>query len=230
MTISYFKLFMKFYFILKRDIFLLFNNKNNVLNILFFFLITNFLIAFSLPKLNLELNLASAVAALISTQIIAINLSKRWVFERDYELKILQQIYLSDSPSHPYVIGKILSNYLIFNVPMAILSPIILLFFGVEDIYIHLKVALAMLVLGILTSTLNVMISSVSIGLKNGGTLGMIISIPLLMPIVILFLSYCNENNFELQKLISGAVGIEIIYLLLSLLAGKLGIAFAARD
>ncbi len=215
--------------LIKRDFTLIFSNKLEIAQLIIFLAIVNFIFSFSLSQVQNDLKYPICVAVILVNQIISMNLAKRWIFERDYEIGILQQIYLSKASNNSLVLSKVFSNYLLFGLPIAIFAPITVLFFNLETLQ-TLNIVICVVISGVLISTVNVMLSALTLGVKNGGIISIILSIPLLMPVLILNSAFLLSTNQNLENLISGSLGLEITFYILALFATKIGVASASSD
>lgn len=215
--------------LLRRDFTLIMGKKTEVAQLLIFFTIVNFIFSFTLADISQDRSVEIAVAVILIAQILAMNLAKRWIFQRDYEIKLLQQIYLSQTTSFQLITAKILSNFIIFGLPIALFTPITTVFFNL-DTEILPNVILCTAINAFLIATINVMLSAITVGLKNGGIISVILSIPLLIPVIVLISSFLTSESPDYEKLASGCLGLGILFFILAILAGNIGIATAAED
>jgi heme exporter protein B len=119
------------------------------------------------------------VAALLSSL-----LSLPRLFGSDFADGTLEQIALSPSPLAALVSGKILAHWLTTGAPLAVLSPLLALQFGLDGFEV------ATLFLGLLLGTptlslLGAIGAALTLGLRAGGGLLALLILPLYVPILI---------------------------------------------
>jgi heme exporter protein B len=119
------------------------------------------------------------VAALLSSL-----LSLPRLFGSDFADGTLEQIALSPSPLPALISGKILAHWLTTGAPLAVLSPLLALQFGLDGSEV------ATLFLGLLLGTptlslLGAIGAALTLGLRAGGGLLALLILPLYVPILI---------------------------------------------
>jgi heme exporter protein B len=172
-----------FRWIVTRDLTLAWRRRADVLSTLFFFAIVVSLFPLGIgPETNLLRLIAPGVvwvAALLATM-----LSLGRLFANDYQDGTLEQLLLTPQPLYLVVLGKVLALWLVSGVPLALLSPVIGIQFGLGSN------TLVVLVVSLLLGTpVLALIGSVgaalTLGLRGGGVLISILVLPLYIPVLI---------------------------------------------
>jgi heme exporter protein B len=172
-----------FRWIVVRDLTLAWKSRVDVLSTLFFFLIVVSLFPLGIgPEANLLRLIAPGVvwvAALLASM-----LSLGRLFANDYQDGTLEQMLLTPQPLYLVVLGKVLALWLVSGVPLALLSPVLGIQFGLSrDTLFVLAVSL------ILGTPVLALIGSIgaalTLGLRGGGLLISILVLPLYIPVLI---------------------------------------------
>lgn len=156
------------------------------------------------------------VAALLASL-----LSLPRLFAADFADGTLEQIALSPYPLPALVSGKIIAHWLTAGLPLALLSPLLALQFGLQG------PELGILALGLLLGTptlslLGAVGAALTLGLRTGGALLALLILPLYVPILIF-----GAGAVEAMRAGLGAGG-ELSVLAAGLLAAAVGAPFAA--
>ncbi len=156
------------------------------------------------------------VAALLASL-----LSLPRLFAADFADGTLEQIALSPYPLPALISGKILAHWLTSGAPLAVLSPLLALEFGLQG------TELGVLALGLLLGTptlslLGAVGAALTLGLRAGGALLALLILPLYVPILIF-----GAGAVEATRAGLGAGG-EFSVLGAALLASLVGAPFAA--
>ena len=156
------------------------------------------------------------VAALLASL-----LSLPRLFAADFADGTLEQIALSPYPLTALISGKIVAHWLTAGAPLALLSPLLALQFGLEGR------ELAVLALGLLLGTptlslLGAIGAALTLGLRTGGALLALLILPLYVPILIF-----GAGAVEAMHAGLGAGG-ELSALGAALLAAAIGAPLAA--
>ena len=172
-----------FRWIVVRDLTLAWKSRVDVLSTLFFFIIVVSLFPLGIgPETRLLRLIAPGVvwvAALLASM-----LSLGRLFANDYYDGTLEQLLLTPQPLYLVVLGKVLALWLISGVPLALLSPVLGIQFGLS------RDTLLVLVLSLLLGTpVLALIGSIgaalTLGLRGGGLLISILVLPLYIPVLI---------------------------------------------
>jgi len=164
---------------------LLFRQRREVALPLIFFLIVSSLFPLTLPAKYLPM---LAPPALWITALLAILLSLNNLFREDVEDGFVAQIFLSPPAPSLLVAVKLLAHWLGYILPLFIVLPLLGLWYNLPP------ESLSVLALSLLLGTptllaLGALAAALSAGLKQGGTLLMLITLPLATPILLFGLS-----------------------------------------
>jgi heme exporter protein B len=172
-----------FRWIVTRDLTLAWRRRADVLSTLFFFVIVVSLFPLGIgPETNLLRLIAPGVvwvAALLATM-----LSLGRLFANDYQDGTLEQLLLTPQPLYLVVLGKVLALWLVSGVPLALLSPVIGIQFGLGSntlIVLVVSLLLGTPVLALIGSVG----AALTLGLRGGGVLISILVLPLYIPVLI---------------------------------------------
>lgn len=172
-----------FRWIVTRDLTLAWRRRADVLSTLFFFVIVVSLFPLGIgPETNLLRLIAPGVvwvAALLATM-----LSLGRLFANDYQDGTLEQLLLTPQPLYLVVLGKVLALWLVSGVPLALLSPVIGIQFGLGSntlIVLVISLLLGTPVLALIGSVG----AALTLGLRGGGVLISILVLPLYIPVLI---------------------------------------------
>jgi len=110
-------------------------------------------------------------------------LSSYHLFKEDYLDGSLDQMMMSDSLSH-YVFAKVFANWMLLALPLILITPLLSVLYHLNGRTIEL------LILGLLLGTptlsfIAAMMAALTLGLKQGGLLLLLMALPLYVPIVI---------------------------------------------
>ncbi len=183
---------------------------SEIFNLLVFFIIISFLFAFATAEI---INFQIAVSAIIVCFMLASNLSSHFIFDRDLESGVLQQLYIRVNSLNSLIFAKMLSQYLCFGLPLVLTIPLAAVFFSLPFGHTMLLMLLVLAVAPVL-AVINVMISGITSGLKQGSIVSVILSIPLYIPVVILSLSFMESQGTESQMGVLALYGNVLAYLM----------------
>ena len=172
-----------FRWIVVRDLTLAWKSRVDVLSTLFFFLIVVSLFPLGIgPETNLLRLIAPGVvwvAALLASM-----LSLGRLFAHDYQDGTLEQLLLTPQPLYLVVMGKVLALWLVSGVPLALMSPLLGIQFGLSGS--TLLVLLVSLLLGTpVLALIGSIGAALTLGLRGGGLLLSILVLPLYIPVLI---------------------------------------------
>lgn len=188
----------------------------DVLSTLFFFVIVVSLFPLGIgPESRLLRSIAPGVvwvAALLASM-----LSLGRVFANDYQDGTLEQIFLSPQPLYLVVLGKVLAQWLVSELPLVLIAPLVGVQFGLSGdslfvLFISLLIGTPVL------SLIGSIGAGLTLGLRGGGVLIALLVLPLYIPVLI----------FGAGAVDASIAGMEVmpnIFLLLALLV--LGTVFA---
>jgi heme exporter protein B len=172
-----------FGWIVTRDLMLAWRRRADVLSTLFFFVIVVSLFPLGIgPETQLLRSIAPGVvwvAALLASM-----LSLGRVFANDYADGTLEQMLLTPQPIYLVVLGKVLAHWLVSELPLVLIAPLIGVQFGLaSDTLLILFISL---VLGTpVLSLIGSIGAALTLGLRGGGVLIALLILPLYIPVLI---------------------------------------------
>ena len=175
--------FSMFRWIVTRDLTLAWRRRADVLSTLFFFVIVVSLFPLGIgPERQLLRTIAPGVvwvAALLASM-----LSLGRVFRNDYQDGTLEQMLLTPQPLYLVVLGKVLAQWLVAEVPLVLIAPLIGLQFGLSGD--ALRILFITLLLGTpILSLIGSIGAALTLGLRGGGVLIALLILPLYIPVLI---------------------------------------------
>ncbi|MGH9970307.1 MAG: heme exporter protein CcmB [Pyrinomonadaceae bacterium] len=172
-----------FRWIVYRDLTLAWRRRADVLSTLFFFLIVVSLFPLGIgPETQLLRLIAPGVvwvAALLASM-----LSLGRLFASDYQDGTLEQILLTPQPLYLVVLGKVLALWIVSGVPLALMSPLLGLQFGLSQNSL-LVLALSLLIGTPVLALIGSIGAALTLGLRGGGVLISLLVLPLYIPVLI---------------------------------------------
>ena len=175
--------FSMFRWIVVRDLMLAWRRRADVLSTLFFFVIVVSLFPLGIgPETQLLRTIAPGVvwvAALLASM-----LSLGRVFQNDYQDGTLEQMLLTPQPLYLVVLGKVFAQWLVSEVPLVLIAPLIGMQFGLaSDTLLILFISL--LVGTPILSLIGSIGAALTLGLRGGGVLIALLILPLYIPVLI---------------------------------------------
>ncbi len=172
-----------FRWIVTRDLTLAWRRRSDVLSTLFFFVIVVSLFPLGIgPEMTLLRSIAPGVvwvAALLASM-----LSLGRLFANDYQDGTLEQMLLTPQPLYLIVLGKVFAQWLVAEVPLVVIAPLLGLQFGLEPQ--TLLVLFFSLLLGTpVLSLIGSIGAGLTLGLRGGGVLIALLILPLYIPVLI---------------------------------------------
>jgi len=172
-----------FRWIVARDLMLAWRRRADVLATLFFFVIVASLFPLGIgPETQLLRSIAPGVvwvAALLASM-----LSLGRVFGNDYQDGTLEQLLLTPQPLYLVVIGKVLAQWLVSEVPLVLIAPLIGVQFDVAPK--TLLILFVSLLIGTpILSLIGAIGAALTLGLRGGGVLIALLILPLYIPVLI---------------------------------------------
>jgi heme exporter protein B len=172
-----------FRWIVARDLMLAWRRRADVLSTLFFFVIVASLFPLGIgPETNLLRTIAPGVvwvAALLASM-----LSLGRVFRNDYQDGTLEQMLLTPQPLYLVVVGKVLAQWLVAEVPLVLMAPLLGVQFNLPSD--ALLILLVSLLIGTpILSLIGSIGAALTLGLRGGGVLIALLILPLYIPVLI---------------------------------------------
>lgn len=189
--------------LIRKECLLFYRSRQDVINGLLFFL----MIASVFPlTLNLEEKQLQQLApgVIWVSALLASLLSMPQLFRDDWQDGSLAQLLLSPLSTSLVVFSKIVAHWLIFSLPLILLSPLLALLF-----HLSAKVALV-LILTLLLGTpilhlIGGFIAALSVGLRQSNTLFALVLLPLFIPVLVFaaqaVLAYVTNAPFAVPLL-----------------------------
>jgi heme exporter protein B len=172
-----------FRWIVVRDLTLAWRRRADVLSTVFFFVIVVSLFPFGIgPEMQLLRAIAPGVvwvAALLASM-----LSLGRLFATDYPDGTLEQLLISPQPLFLVVLGKVLAQWLVSEVPLVLLAPLIGIQFGLEADALFM-LSLSLLIGTPVLSLIGAIGAALTLGLRGGGVLIAVLILPLYIPVLI---------------------------------------------
>ena len=172
-----------FRWIVARDLTLAWRRRADVLSTLFFFVIVVSLFPLGIGPETQLLRLVAPgvvwVAALLASM-----LSLGRVFQNDYQDGTLEQMLLTPQPLYLVVLGKVLAQWLVSEVPLVLIAPLIGVQFDLAPdtlwiLFVSLLIGTPIL------SLIGSIGAALTIGLRGGGVLIALLILPLYIPVLI---------------------------------------------
>lgn len=172
-----------FRWVVTRDLTLAWRRRADVLSTLFFFVIVVSLFPLGIgPESQLLRSIAPGVvwvAALLASM-----LSLNRVFQNDFQDGTLEQMLLTPQPLYLVVLGKIVAQWLVSEVPLVLIAPLIGVQFNLPpDTLLVLFVSL--LIGTPILSLIGSVGAALTLGLRGGGVLIALLILPLYIPVLI---------------------------------------------
>lgn len=166
-----------------RDLILAWRRRADVLSTLFFFVIVVSLFPLGVgPETQLLRSIAPGVvwvAALLASM-----LSLGRLFANDHQDGTLEQMLLTPQPLYLIVLGKVFAQWLVSEVPLVLIAPLLGVQFGLSQQ--TLLVLFASLLIGTpILSLIGSIGAALTLGLRGGGVLISLLVLPLYIPVLI---------------------------------------------
>ena len=205
-----------FRWIVVRDLTLAWRRRADVLSTLFFFVIVVSLFPLGIgPEMQLLRSIAPGVVWVAA--LLASLLSLGRLFANDYQDGTLEQMLLTPQPLYLVVLGKVLAQWLVSEVPLVLIAPLLGVQFDLAPE--TLRVLFISLLIGTpILSLIGSIGAALTLGLRGGGVLIALLILPLYVPVLIF-------GSGAVDASIIGASPEANIYLLAALLV--LSLVFA---
>jgi heme exporter protein B len=166
-----------------RDLILAWRRRADVLSTLFFFVIVVSLFPLGIgPETQLLRSIAPGVvwvAALLASM-----LSLGRLFANDYQDGTLEQLLLTPQPLYLIVLGKVLAQWLVAEIPLVLIAPLLGVQFDLSRE--TLVVLFVSLLLGTpVLSLIGSIGAALTVGLRGSGVLISLLVLPLYIPVLI---------------------------------------------
>ncbi|HCR85789.1 MAG TPA: hypothetical protein DIV86_03840 [Alphaproteobacteria bacterium] len=219
------------YTLLKKHLRQQISKPESILSPIIFFILVCFIFSLSQPD-EIRNNFTNSLSVMLCSIILAYCIAITYIFEEDFSSGMLQLYYLNCDNKSDIVIAKIISTFVLNGLAFAFIFPVTSLFFRIDSsIYQHIFIAI--LCISILLSLISVMIASLIIGLKNGGIMASIISLPLFLPVIITSISFFEgliAGERSLTIFLQNVSALFLIYAPLAILSGTYCIKIATEE
>ncbi|HLN98297.1 MAG TPA: heme exporter protein CcmB [Pyrinomonadaceae bacterium] len=172
-----------FRWIVARDLTLAWRRRADVLSTLFFFVIVVSLFPLGIgPETQLLRSIAPGVvwvAALLASM-----LSLGRVFANDYQDGTLEQMLLTPQPLYLVVLGKVLAQWLVSEIPLVLIAPLVGIQFDLAPETL-LILFISLLIGTPILSLIGSIGAGLTLGLRGGGVLIALLILPLYVPVLI---------------------------------------------
>jgi len=172
-----------FRWMVRRDLTLAWRRRADVLSTLFFFVIVVSLFPLGVgPETQLLRQIAPGVvwvAALLASM-----LSLGRLFANDYQDGTLEQMLITPQPLYLIVLAKVLALWLVSGVPLALISPLLGVQFGLANETLGV-LAFSLLLGTPVLALIGSIGAALTLGLRGGGVLIAVLILPLYIPVLI---------------------------------------------
>lgn len=219
---SSFKIFYKY---LRRDLLLAYRHRAELcLPWLFFILVTVLIPLAQNPDATILRSIGSGmiwIAALLATL-----LGLERLFRSDFEDGTLEQYLLSTQPLTVVVAGKIVAHWLVTGLPLILIAPVLAWMLQMPA-HVIIPLLLSLLLGTPALSLLGAISMALVVGLRQGGMLLVLVTLPLYVPVLIFGASVVNQAmlNLPVQSELALLAAISVLALTLAPFAT----AFALR-
>jgi heme exporter protein B len=166
-----------------RDLILAWRRRADVLSTVFFFVIVVSLFPLGIgPETQLLRSIAPGVVWVAALLASMLSLSR--LFANDYQDGTLEQMLLTPQPLYLVVLGKIIAHWLVSEIPLVLMAPLLGLQFGLSSE--TLLILFFTLLLGTpVLSLIGSVGAALTLGVRGSGVLISILVLPLYIPALI---------------------------------------------
>lgn len=176
-------MFASFFCVIKRELLLFYRSRQDTVNgLLFFFMVV------ALFPLTLDVDLDRlrllAPGIIWMSALLASLLSMSQLFGDDYQQGYLSQMLFSPLPLSLIVLAKVMAHWLIFSLPLILLSPLVGLLFALTSATTW-ALALSLLLGTPILHLFAAFVAALSVGLRQANILFSLILLPLFVPVLV---------------------------------------------
>jgi heme exporter protein B len=172
-----------FRWVVWRDLMLAWRRRADVLATLFFFVMVVSLFPLSMePETRTLRTIAPGVvwvAALLASM-----LSLGRLFANDYADGTLEQMLLTPQPLYLIVLGKVLAQWVVSEIPLVLIAPVVGVQFGLSQTTL-LILTISLLIGTPVLSLIGAIGAGLTLGLRGSGVLVSLLVLPLYIPVLI---------------------------------------------
>ncbi len=194
--------------IISRDYKLAFSNVSQFFNPIIFFFIAISIFAISLVNVSDQDQLIYQICVIWFCLIFSIIISVSSFLKEDFADGSLEQILISGSYFEIAIFAKIISNWLIYSLPLIIFIPLAAIILKIENVSSQNLVTLAIIVTMII-NLIGCFGASLTIGANKNESLLTVLILPLIIPVVIFANSAfinLNPENFSNSLMFLGLI------------------------
>lgn len=177
-------MFKIFFNVLRRDLQICFNRKNECLSLLLIYIMIVSL--FPLAAGQIAPQQLWIVPCLIWIAVLLTNtLGQERLFKSDYILGVLDQFILSPASLPALITAKIFAHWLMFSLPLVLVTPLLGILFNIPfecSVILTLSLLLGTPIL----SSIGAIASALTVTINGGGVLLTLLLLPLYIPILVL--------------------------------------------
>ena len=220
-----YKLLQVFMLVLKRELDINIARQSEWLSVLLFYVIVISLFPIAIGPISNELAVFAPaiiwVAVLLTTFI-----AQESMLRLDYQIGVFDQMLLSKHPFSLLLLAKILAHWLVFAVPMILLTPILAISLSMS--LLSITVLTLSLILGTLILFLVGAIgSALTVSLARGGVLLAVLILPLYVPVLVLG---CSIGILSIDGIVaSGQIALLVALVIITLLGAPIAVASAIK-
>jgi heme exporter protein B len=169
--------------VLRRDLAAMVRRGSEWSNPLIFFLMVCSLFPLGIgPDPQLLEQLAPGIVWVVA--LLASLLATDHLFRGDFDDASLEQMLLTPMPLYPQVIAKVFAHWLMTGLPLSVLSPVLALILQMPSAGLGVTMVSLLLGSGVL-SFIGAIAAALTVGLRKGGLLLSLITLPLYIPVLI---------------------------------------------
>lgn len=186
-----------------KECLLFYRSRQDVVNGLLFFLMIASVFPLTLNLQELQLQQLAPGVIWISA-LLASLLAMPQLFRDDWQDGSLTQLLLSPLPVSLIVFAKIIAHWLVFSLPLILLSPLLALLFHLNA-QVTLVLILTLLLGTPILHLFGAFIAALSLGLRQSNTLFSLVFLPLFIPVLVFaaqtVLAYASNAPFTVPIL-----------------------------
>src|SRR2546421_12332981 len=166
-----------------RDLILAWRHRADVLATLFFFIIVTSLFPLGIGPERQTLQTIARGIVWVAAMLASMLLLGR-IFGNDYQDGTLEQLLLTPQPAYLVVLAKVLAHWLVSEVPLVIIAPLLGLQFGLSENTLLIVVVSLLLGTPVL-SLVGSIGAALTLGLRAANVLVALLVLPLYIPVLI---------------------------------------------
>ena len=173
-----------------------FRQRSDALNPLLFFILIGILFPFGVGPDQTQLSTVG-IGVIIISALLSILISSDRLFKNDFDEGYLQYLLTSPQPLAALLTPTLVVHWLTTGVPLVLLSPLLAIMFYLPITTIP-AIMLSLLLATPLLTLLGAIAAALTVGLKKGGVLIPLLTLPLNIPVLILTASCIRAASIDL--------------------------------